>query len=307
MVILIPLPSTATAEDVALLYHDFVVRRFGFQDAIVSDRDPKFTSRFWRALHAKTGTSLRFSSSAHPQTDGRSEITNKIVGQILRTICEDDPESWADSLSTAEIAINSASSSATSLSPFEVLFGFLPSSWPTSAWSSPSSDADVSSVLSNVRMRWLRCSDALIASRVAMTHQANKRRQDEVGLFTVGDKVYVSTAGMRFPHSLSSKFIPRFVGPYPIVAANPSKSTYDVEFPPHLRIHPRMHSSKLRPFHPNDSVRFPSRSLARPPPVVPAADATEEEYVVEKLVADRILPQQARVSGSVLRVLGGGR
>ncbi|GAA5993027.1 hypothetical protein JCM11641_000852 [Rhodosporidiobolus odoratus] len=66
------------------------------------------------------------------------------------------------------------------------------------------------------------------------------------------------------------------------------KSTVDVAFPPHLRIHPRVHSSKLRPQFPNDATRFPSRDLSRPPPVVPAADASEEEYVVEKIVGDRV-------------------
>ncbi|GAA5978443.1 hypothetical protein JCM11641_007947 [Rhodosporidiobolus odoratus] len=126
MVILIPLPSNSTAEDVASRYHDFVVRRFGIQDSLVSDRDPKFTSRFWRSLHSKLNTTLRFSSSAHPQTDGRSEVTNKIVSQMLRTICEDDPEGWASSLTTAELALNAASSSATGMSPFEIVYGFLP-------------------------------------------------------------------------------------------------------------------------------------------------------------------------------------
>ncbi|GAA5978060.1 hypothetical protein JCM11641_006615 [Rhodosporidiobolus odoratus] len=288
MVILIPLSSTASAEDVAVLYHDFKVRRFGFQDSLVSDRDPKFMSRFWRALHSRTHTTLRLSSSARPQTDGRSEVTNKIVGQILRTLCKDDVEGWASLLPTAEIAINSASSSATSLAPYEVVYEFLPTSWPTSAWSEPTSDADVADVVDQAHRGWLRCTNALIASRVAMVHQANKGRREEADHFNVGDKAYVATAGMCFPHSLSSKFLPRFVGPFPIVAVDTRKSTVDIAFPQHLRIHPRVHFSKLRPHFPNDAVRCPSRYLSRPPPIVPAADASEEEYVVEKVVADRM-------------------
>ncbi|GAA5974659.1 hypothetical protein JCM11641_007044 [Rhodosporidiobolus odoratus] len=274
MVVLIPLSSTATAEDVATLYHDFVVRRFGIQDSLISDRDPKFTSRFWRSLHAKLDVTLRLSSSAHPQTDGRSEVTNKVVGQMLRTLCEDDPEGWATSLSTAEIAINSTSSSATGMAPFEILYGFLPSTWPVSAWSpsSFSNDFDISSRLESARLTWLRCSDALFESRVHMVHQSNKKRRNEGDNFKVGDHVYVSTAGMRFPHALSSKFIPRYVGPFRIVASNPDKSTFDIDFPSHLRVHNRIHSSKLRPHFPNDDIRFPSRAFSRPPPAVPAAD-----------------------------------
>ncbi|GAA5978447.1 hypothetical protein JCM11641_007948 [Rhodosporidiobolus odoratus] len=127
-----------------------------------------------------------------------------------------------------------------------------------------------------------------------MVHHANKKRRDEGSHFSVGDKVYVSTAGMRFPHALSGTFIPRYVGPFPISSSNPAKSTYDIDLPSHLRIHNRIHSSKLCPHFPNDDLRFPSRALTRPPPAVPAADVGEEEYVIEKIVADRVCRGQRK-------------
>ncbi|GAA5992873.1 hypothetical protein JCM11641_001369 [Rhodosporidiobolus odoratus] len=284
-VVLIPLSSTASAEQVADLYYDTVYRRYGMQQSIVSDRDPKFTGRFWRALHARLNTSLRFSSSAHPQTDGRSEATNKVIGQILRAVCEDAPEDWAAKLATCEFAINSACSSATGASPFEILFGFLPSSWPTTGWTGL--DADLALRGERARLDWLRCTDALIASRVDMVHSANQRRRQDSTTFAVGSKVYVSSSGMRFPHTLSGKFIPKFFGPFTITAADVSKSSYTIAFPPHIRIHPRIHASKLRPFFPNDDHRFPSRSFSSPPPAVHAASADEEENLVEKFVGDR--------------------
>ncbi|GAA5994424.1 hypothetical protein JCM11641_001062 [Rhodosporidiobolus odoratus] len=130
MVVLMPLPFTATAEDVASTLFDNVYRRFGTQHAIVSDRDPKFTSSFWRSLHKKCGVSLKMSSSSHPQTDGQSEVTNKSVGTVLRVLCDGSPDDWADKVTTVEFALNSAPAAATSLSPFEVVYGFLPSAWP---------------------------------------------------------------------------------------------------------------------------------------------------------------------------------
>ncbi|GAA6021407.1 hypothetical protein JCM10207_004723 [Rhodosporidiobolus poonsookiae] len=256
MVVLIPLPSTATAADVATRFFAQVYCRFGRLDSI---------------------------------TDGRSEVTNKAVGQILRSICEDCPEDWASKVATAEFALNSASSAATSLSPFEILYGFLPSSLPVSAWAAaPQAGDDASSRAERARMDWLRVSDALIASRVEMVHHANKRRRADSPHFLPGNLVYVSTAGMRFLHALSGKFIPKFVGPFPIIAVNPDKSTVDIDFPAHLRVHPRIHTSKLRPHHPNDDERFPSRSLASPPPPIPAANGADE-WLVEKLVADRVV------------------
>ena len=131
MVVLIPLSSTATAAEVAGISLDSVYRRFGLPDAIVSDRDPKFTGAFWRALHARLGIRLKMSTSAHPQTDGRAEATNKVVGQILRVMCEDSPDSWLDVLPLCEFGINSARASSTTLAPFDVIHGFTPHALPS--------------------------------------------------------------------------------------------------------------------------------------------------------------------------------
>ena len=61
------------APAVASLFFDAVVRLFGVPDAIVSDRDPRFTSDFWAALWELLGTKLHRSSAFHPQSDGQTE------------------------------------------------------------------------------------------------------------------------------------------------------------------------------------------------------------------------------------------
>ncbi|GAA6003595.1 hypothetical protein JCM5350_001314, partial [Sporobolomyces pararoseus] len=92
---------------------------------------------------------------------------------------------------------------------------------------------------------------------------------------------------MRFPHSLSQKFVPKFLGPYKILRVDSRKSTVDIDFPSHLRVHPRIHTSKLRPSYPNDDLRFPSRSFSQPPPAIAAADGAE--WLVEKIVGDKMV------------------
>jgi hypothetical protein len=92
---LIALSSAATAIDVARLYHDNVYRLHGMQRRITSDRDPKFTGNFWKALHEKVGTKLKMSKAAHPETDGASENRVKAVSTTLRCLAEDDPDGWA--------------------------------------------------------------------------------------------------------------------------------------------------------------------------------------------------------------------
>ena len=55
--------DTATAQEVGRLYFDHVVKHHEMQKSIISDRDPKFTSRFWRALWKKLGTELKMSTA----------------------------------------------------------------------------------------------------------------------------------------------------------------------------------------------------------------------------------------------------
>ncbi|GAA5920393.1 hypothetical protein JCM5296_005587 [Sporobolomyces johnsonii] len=287
MVILMPLASTATAEAVADVLFNNVYRRFGSQVALVSDRDPKFTSAFWRAMHKRIGVDLRMSSAAHPQTDGRSEVTNKSVGTTLRILASDNPDDWALKITACEFALNSSPAAATKLAPFEVVYGFLPSPWPLD--SLPSGNVAADSRLERARLDWLRCTDAIIAARVEMVHHSNKARRADSPLFAVGAKVYLSTTGLKFPPGSVGKFIPKYIGPFKIIAADPAKSSYTLDLPPHLRIHPRLHASRLRPHIPNDDSRFPSRAFQQPPPVVAAADGAEPEWELEKVVGDRLL------------------
>ncbi|GAU29258.1 hypothetical protein TSUD_392080 [Trifolium subterraneum] len=59
----------------AEIYVEQIIRLHGVPSSIMSDRDPKFTSRFWESLQEALGTKLRLSSAYHPQTDGQSERT----------------------------------------------------------------------------------------------------------------------------------------------------------------------------------------------------------------------------------------
>jgi len=83
MVHLIPTTTNVKAEGVAKLYFENIYRLHGLPKGIVSDRDTKFTGAFWRTLQKMIGTDLLMSTTAHPQTDGQSECTNRTLLQIL--------------------------------------------------------------------------------------------------------------------------------------------------------------------------------------------------------------------------------
>ena len=75
----VPTRDIATAQEICRLYFDKVVKHYGMQENIILDRDPKFTSRFWRALWKKLGTELKMSTTFRPQTDGQTERVNLVL------------------------------------------------------------------------------------------------------------------------------------------------------------------------------------------------------------------------------------
>jgi hypothetical protein len=90
----IPFQKTSDAIHIAKLFFKEVVRLHGFPRSIVSDRDTKFIGNFWRTLWKKLGTNLAFSSAYHPQTDGQTEVVNKILGDLLRSLVTEHHSSW---------------------------------------------------------------------------------------------------------------------------------------------------------------------------------------------------------------------
>jgi len=89
MIHLLPTHTTATAQQLAQLFTDGIVRLHSFPTSIVSDRDSLFTSKFWIAFCAATNTNRHLSTSYHPQTDGQTERANHTIEQILRGFVAD--------------------------------------------------------------------------------------------------------------------------------------------------------------------------------------------------------------------------
>ena len=76
--------NTYSLERYAQLYVVEIVRLHGAPVSIVSDRDPRFTSRFWSKLQDAMGTRLHLSTAFHPQTDGQSKRTIQTLEDMLR-------------------------------------------------------------------------------------------------------------------------------------------------------------------------------------------------------------------------------
>ena len=74
---------TFTLERFCRLYIREIVRLHGVSVSIVSDRDLRFTTHFWKSFKKPMGTRLTMSTSFHPQTDGQSERTIQVLEDML--------------------------------------------------------------------------------------------------------------------------------------------------------------------------------------------------------------------------------
>lgn len=123
MVHFIPCKRTTDAVEVAQLFFAEIYRLHGLPTSIVSDRDTRFLSHFWRSLWKMLGTSLDMSMAYHPQSDGQTEVVNRSLGNMLRSLVGENIKSWETRLCQAEFAHNHASNRSSGFSPFKVVYG----------------------------------------------------------------------------------------------------------------------------------------------------------------------------------------
>ena len=261
MVHLIPVNTRMKATELSAVYLKEVVRLHGLPESIVSDRDSKFTSKWWTELHRLLGAKLLMSTSFHPQTDGATERANRSVGQIFRALVNPDQRDWVIKTPMTEFAINASISETMGFAPFELEHGYMPTmirQLPEAVKASPGVKAFAQRALLNLA----EAHDSIIASRVFQRHWANKKRREETKI-SVDDLVYVSTKNLSLPKGRASKLMPHFVGPYRVVETHPNSSNYKLELLEELakrQIHPVFHISLLRPHQANDDVLFPNRT-----------------------------------------------
>ena len=102
----LPIKVNFTLDKLARLYIQEIVRLHGAPVSIVSDRDPRFTARFWKSLQSAMGTTLNFSTAFHPQSDGQFERTIQTLEDMLRACILDLGGRWDGHLPLVEFAYN---------------------------------------------------------------------------------------------------------------------------------------------------------------------------------------------------------
>jgi hypothetical protein len=269
--IFIPCNETINAEGVAELYLRYVFPRYGLPIKIVSDRDPRFTSKFMKELFRLIGAKANTSTAYHPRTDRQSERTNQFLGQFLRPWVNVQQDNWEPYLPIAEFAHNSWRNEMTRQSPFSILMGYEPrvdiSNVPTSI-----------PILELRREVWKRAREE--AHKFILQAQARWVQSKKEGhTFKEGDQVWLEGHNLHLDQP-SVKLAPKHHGPFTIKRVL-SPITYQLMLPHQWKIHDVFHVDLLTPYV---ETEFHGPNYMRPPPDL---IDREEEYEVESILKSR--------------------
>ncbi|KAL0561248.1 hypothetical protein IC582_001670 [Cucumis melo] len=240
----VPGKPTYIASKWGQLYMTEIVRLHGVPVFIISDRDTRFTSKFWKGLQLALGTRLDFSTAFHPQTDGQTDRLNQILEDMLRACVLEFSRSWDSHLHLMEFAYNNSYQATIGMAPFEALYRKCcrsPVCWGEvgeQRMLGPELVQTTNAAIQKIRARML------IAQSRQKSYADVRRKNLE---FEVGDMVFLKVAPMkgvlRFVKKRKLSLL--FVGPFEILERI-GPVAYRLALPPSFSaVHDVFHVSML--------------------------------------------------------------
>lgn len=246
----LPINERFSMDKLIHMYLKEIVTRHGVPVSIVSDRDPRFNSRFWKQFQEHLGTRLKMSTAYHPQTDGQSERTIQTVEDMLRSCALDFKGNWDEHLPLIEFSYNNSYHASIGMPPYEALYGRKcrsPLYWDEVGERKiigPELIQQTKEAVDVIRSR-------LIAAQDRQRKYADPHRKDVE--YEIGEAVLLKVSPwkgiVRF--GKKGKLSPRFVGPFEILNRI-GKVAYELALPPQMQhVHNVFHVSLLKKFNPD--------------------------------------------------------
>ena len=288
--------TTITAVQLAELFTRICWCHHGLPAELVSDRDPRFTAKFWQAFWRCIGTNLAMSSAYHPQTDGQTERANRTLEQMLRFFVDKQLSNWDEMLLCCEFAYNNSEQVSTGFTPIYLNYGMHPLTPASLIGAAATPVPDAAARLTAIRTAQSDAKAAIAEGQRRQKAYADKSRSDVI--FAKGDKVLLKLKGRPQQKGPAQKLRPERAGPFTISEIiSPVSARLDMS-PANWHGLDIFHSSQLTPYH--DGVNlFPSRTPETVQPCdVAHLDGWEddnEEFAVSEIKAARRDPQSGRM------------
>ncbi|MCO5547318.1 hypothetical protein L7F22_000766 [Adiantum nelumboides] len=243
----IPVRKKIKPDQMARLFMSNIFKYHGMPQSIVSDRDPRMTSLFWRGLFENMGTTHKFSSSFHPQRDGQSEEANSTVLDLLKCYVSEHKGKWEQYLPLVEYAYNNTVHSSNGKAPFEIVEGgkkVLP------ILHTKDKIFEVDKYVQDMDEMYKKVKLALEKTQAKQKRAADSHRREVA--FSLGDWVLLRfekarLRKMKRKERLFPKLSMRYYGPFQ-VCGKISDVAYRLKLPESWRIHNAFHVSLLRPY-----------------------------------------------------------
>ena len=269
----VPCSKNITAPELARLFFEQVIRLHGVPRVIISDRDPRFTSMFWKELWKIVGTRLNVSTADHAATDGGSERYIGTLMSMLRAYCHDNPYDWDLYLPAMEFAYNDSVHPATGYTPFQLDNGRDPSTpmqflmhgvitRPALYKQYDSGLLDPSAYLQKFTTHIHKARQQLRQHQLSQWKRLQQRATLPI-LYEPGEYVWIQAYDNRDKDKIGS-LMPRYEGPYRVIR-RVSPNTYQLDFgKDHPRRHHTVNEEKLKPYLNRDTgLPYPSSSQSQ--------------------------------------------
>ena len=281
---LVPCNKTTSAEDTARLYLHHCYSIFGLPTKFISDRDARFTSRFWRTLMRLLNVQEGMTSAFHPNADGQAEKTNQIVEIGLRCFLGgeiNEYSKWTEYLPILEHEYNSMKHESTGYTPNELRYTVPPRGISDLAVPPRQSSESAESLAEQLKNARDDARDSLAIAQKKQKKYSDAKLTPKV--FKVGDLVCLKYnrfgPGYKPPPEHNHKFAP--VSTPVRILERLSPVSYRLDLPKGSRIHDVVSIVHLRRFK-------GSGEDIRPLPII--VD-DKEEWEVECIDGERVTPQ----------------
>ncbi|GJS27263.1 putative reverse transcriptase domain-containing protein [Tanacetum coccineum] len=241
----LPMREDDMLEKLTRQYLKEVVSKNEVPVSIISDRNGKFTSHFWKSLNKAFGTRLDMSKAYHPETDGQSERTIQTLEDMLRACVLDFRKGWDRHLPLVEFSYNNSYHTSIKAAPFEALYGrkcLSPICWAEVG----DSQLTGSEIIHETTEKIVQIKSRIQAARDRQKSYADVRRKPLE--FQVGDKVMLKVSPWKrvIRFGKRGKLNPRYIGPFKILA-KVGIVAYRLELLEQLsRVHSTFHVSNLK-------------------------------------------------------------